>query len=337
MAKQNVRASLVIYARIPELGGWRRGSLIISKTGYRPDAMFFNGVVYTTLLNSTFQIRTYNGSKAQYKSVGSDLAVAQKLLKETQATRQIEAGQEALGIIKVKAETLKTMAEFVREYIGKKKSLSLGLSTTSIRHYEESLLLFVKLTKRELPSQVTENDVINYCDHLQREGYSAKTRKMRYTAVRGFLRSCGVIVEKVVDAATHKRLSPKIDPITDPYDPADLEKLYAACDEYHTLVYKFLLMTGLRFREANHLPWSNIDFARNMITLPAEQSVNRRYHSRKAGKMVTTAVESKTKSRKSREIPLFASLRPLLLQWREQNSSDSNAQAARCRAFRASL
>jgi hypothetical protein len=166
VAKQNVRASLVIYARIPELGGWRRGSLITSKSGYRSDAMFFNGIVYSTLVNHTYQIRTYSGSKAQYKSVGSDLAVAQKLLKETQATRQIEAGQEALGIIKVKTESPKTIAELAREYIAKKKSPSLNLSQTSIRHYEESLLLFAKLTKRELPSQVTENDVISYCDQI---------------------------------------------------------------------------------------------------------------------------------------------------------------------------
>jgi hypothetical protein len=29
---------------------------------------------------------------------------------------------------------------------------------------------------------------------------------MRYTVVRGFLRHCGVAVEKVIEVSTHKRL-----------------------------------------------------------------------------------------------------------------------------------
>ena len=175
------------------------------------------------------------------------------------------------------------------------------------------------MSKRELPSEVTEDDVIRYCDHLKRDGYSAKTRKMRYTAVRGFLRNCGVVVEKIIDPSTHKRLAPRIDQDTQGYAQADLDKLFAACDEYHALVYQFLLATGMRYREANHLTWNNVDFSRNVINLAGEQKVNRRFRSRKAGKMVNAAIVSKTKSRKGREIPIFASLRPMLLKWRQQN------------------
>ena len=176
------------------------------------------------------------------------------------------------------------------------------------------------MCKREFPPEVTKGDIISYCDHLKRDGYSAKTRKMRYTAIRGFLRSCGVVPEKLIDPATHKRLAPRIDQDIDPYNPADLERLYAACDEYHALVYRFLLATGLRYREANHLTWAAIDFGRWVINLAGEQRVNRRFRSRKTGKMVNAAVEFKTKSRKSREIPIFPSLRPLLLEWRKQHT-----------------
>ncbi len=273
-----------------------------------------------TVSSPIFQIRTYSGSKAKYTSVGPDLAAALDILKKVQATRQLEAAQEALGIIVPKeAPKGKTLAELVKEYIAKKRSPSLDLSETSVRHYEDSLPAFVALSKRELPSEVTESDIINYCDHLKRDGYSAKTRKMRYTAVRGFLRSCGVVPEKLIDPATHKRLAPRIDQDIDPYSSADLERLYATCDEYHALVYKFLLATGLRYREANHLTWAAIDFDRWVINLAGEQRVNRRFRSRKSGKMVNAAVEFKTKSRKSREIPVFPSLRPLLLEWRKQN------------------
>lgn len=319
MAKQNVKASLIVYARIPDLGGWRRGSLVASKTGYRPDAMFFNGTVYSTP-NPTFQIRTYEGSKAKYTTTGSDLTQALETLKKVKATRQLEAAQETLGIAvpkAVKVEAPKTLAEQVREYIEKKKSPSLNLSETSIRHYEDSLLQFVKTAKREFASQVTEEDVIRYLDFLTAQGYSPKTRTMRYTALRGFLRSCGVQVEKVIAPSTHKRLAIKIATNTDPYNQADVEKLYAACDEYHRVVFQFLMATGLRYREANHLTWSNVDFTRSVVVVPREQKVNRKYRSRQTGKMVSKAVEFEPKSRKGREVPIFGSLRPLLLKWRE--------------------
>jgi integrase len=142
---------------------------------------------------------------------------------------------------------------------------------------------------------------------------------MRYTALRGFLRQCGVQVDKIIDPSTHKRLAVKIATNTAPFDQADLERLYAVCDEYHRIVFQFLLATGLRYREANHLTWSNVDFTRNVIVVPREQKVNRKYRSRQTGKTVTAAVEFQSKSRRGREVPIFASLRPLLLRWRERH------------------
>ena len=206
----------------------------------------------------------------------------------------LESANETLGIVTPEAEPEEkpnTLAELVAEYIAKKESPSLNLSKTSIRHYKDSLLEFVKMAHRDSPSQVTEADVIRYIDHLQKGGYAQKTRVMRYTALRGFLRWCGVQVEKVIDPSTHKRLAVKIATHTDPYDPADLAKRYAACDEYHWVVFQFLMATGLRYREANHLTWSNVDSNRNVIIVPREQKVNRKYRSRKTGKMVTAAVE----------------------------------------------
>jgi integrase len=318
MAKSNVKASLIVYASLPNLG-WRRGSLVPAKTGYKPNAMSFNGREYA-VPTPKYQIRTYDGSKAVYASVGHDLTEALDTLKRVQATRQLEAAQETLGIVIPKpTETAKTLAVLVDEYIAKKKSPSLNLSKSSIKYYQQSLLGFIKLVNREFPSQVTEDDVIRYVDFLAAEGYSQKTRTMRYTALRGFLRFCGVQVEKVIDLSTHKRLAVKIATKTDPYDMADLEKLFAVCDARHCVVFQFLLLTGLREREASHLTWSNVDFNRNVIIVPREQRVNRKYRSRQTGKMVSKAVEFEPKSRKAREVPIFASLRPMLEAWREQH------------------
>lgn len=143
MARHNVRASLIVYARLGDLG-WRRGSLVKTKTGFRNNAMLLNGVIYP-VESPTFQIRRYEGSKAVYTSVGTDLQAAQAQLREYQNVRQIEVSRAALGYTVEKAEKTKTLAEQLSEYLQKKKSPSLKLSDTAIRHYEDTLPAFVRM------------------------------------------------------------------------------------------------------------------------------------------------------------------------------------------------
>jgi integrase len=341
--KKNRAASLVRYGKIDNLG-WRRGSIVSSKNGrVKPDAMVYDGKEYRIPASSHYQIRHHEGNKAVYVTVGSDFEVAQSSLATFTASRDLEAAKAALGIITPKAaETPKTLAEHLAEYLAKKKSLSLELSEASIRLYTTTLTGFVRHCGRVCASEVTEGDVVSYLTKLMTDGfaekvsisgadgrkirvdgktkgYSKKSRVMRYTAIRGFLRSCGVQVERIIGADTHKRLAAKPDANTDPYTQEELDRFFSACDDKHRLIFTLLLSTGLRFREANHLTWANVDFKRNVITLQGEQKVNRHYHSRKAGKMVTAAIKSKTKNRKGREVPIFPSLRPQLLKWREQN------------------
>ncbi|MGB6689953.1 MAG: site-specific integrase [Terracidiphilus sp.] len=111
----------------------------------------------------------------------------------------------------------------------------------------------------------------------------------------------------------------KPDANTDPYTQAELDRLFAACDDYHRTVFTFLLQTGLRYREASHLLWTNIDFARGVINVPGEQTVNREFFSRKNGKRDVAAVEFKSKSRKGRAVPIFAGVKAILLKWRAQH------------------
>ena len=222
MAKGNVRASLIVYARLSD--GWRRGSLVKSKsepTGFRPNAMVFKGTTLT-VEDPNYLIRTYEGSKAKYTSAGHDLTAALELLKDKQATIAKDAADARLGIVRPKPEEKgKTLADLAAEYVAEKKSPSLELSATSTRHYEDALTGtngFVTIVNREFPSEVTKADIIRYIDHLKSQGYSPKTCKMRYGCVRGFLDTCGVVVKKLIDKATHKRLSPAIETDTTAYD-----------------------------------------------------------------------------------------------------------------------
>jgi integrase len=308
MAKQNHKASIVVYARLD--CGWRRGSLIETRNNrIKENAMLYNGVEYSTP-NPTYQIRTYVGSQAKYTTVGNDLAAAQATLGRYTATRQIESANEALGIIpEQKPEEKKSLTTLVGEYLAEKKSPALGLSRTMIGTYEVTLTEFLNLSKRVYADEVTGKDITDYVDRLKLDGYGQKVRSMRYTALRGFLRRVGVDVDRLIDKSTSRRLMQKPETKTDPFSKHEIDTLLAHCDPYYRMVFSLLLMTGLRREEGAHLTWANVHFDRNEIAIPASQSIN------KGGKVL----KFNTKSKKSRIVPLFGSLKAELLKWREQH------------------
>jgi integrase len=306
----NKVATLVRNANLEGVG-WRRGTLIQSKNGRIKDGfMLYNGVEYPAP-NGTYQIRHYVGSKAAYVTVGNDLDAALVMLERLNATRAKEAAEITLGIAPapMPEEDRKTVAVLASDYIAKKKSPSQGLTRTSTRLYENTLNAFVSHVKRQYVADVTETDVTSFIDSLIQKGYAQKSRAMRYTVVRGFLRNSGVVIEKLIEPAVHKRLSSKPDADTEPYTKAQLEKLFEACTPYYKMVFTLLLHTGMRFREASHLTWQNIKWDEGKIFVPGDQRVTNR------GKVK----EFQTKSRKGRKIPMYPSLRVALQVWREQN------------------
>ena len=304
-------ATLIQNANLPGIG-WRRGNLIKSKNGrFKPGYMLYSGQEYAAP-NGTYQIRTFEGTKVKYTPVGDDLEVALSILEKLNATRQMNAAKTILGIVvpePEEKEERKTLAELVQKYINKKKSPSQGLGYASIHLYEATLNSFLAQVKRQYVADVIEEDVTRYCDALKSQGFSQKTRLMRYTVVRGFLRHCGVAVEKVIEVSTHKRLSAKPDLHTEPYTDRDLEKLFAVCTPYYKVVFTLLLSTGMRFREASHLIWTNVLWEENKINVPGSQRVTNK------GKVV----EFQTKTRRGRKVPMFPSLKTMLLEWRKQH------------------
>ena len=308
----NRTATLIRNANLPGIG-WRRGTLIQSKNGrIKPDAMLYNGGEYPAP-QGTYQIRTYQGTKAVYVTVGNDLDAAMAMLERLNATRDKAAGETILGIApapKPEPETRKTLAELAAAYIAKKKSPSQGLSRTSTHLYETTLNTFVKsCAKRVYASDLTEEDITGFCDHLVKQGYAPKSRAMRYTLIRGFLQTCGVDLKALIESSTHKRLGAKPEADTEPYTRAQVEKLLAVCAPYYKMVFTLLLQTGMRFREASHLTWANVLWDEGKISVPGNQRITNR------GKVK----EFQTKNRKGRKIPLYPSLRAALLEWRQQH------------------
>jgi integrase/recombinase XerD len=53
------------------------------------------------------------------------------------------------------------------------------------------------------------------------------------------------------------------------YDPAELDKFFAHCTAFQTLVFKTLLMSGLRKQEMENLEWRNVNFTAGTIAVKA--------------------------------------------------------------------
>ena len=318
MAKIDCTASLVIYGKVPELG-WRRGGIVIAKNGLpKPGVMLISGREVTAP-NFVFQIRRYVDRKAVYTAVGKDYPTAKSLLERTQVTRLRESLDAKLGIVQPKSALelaaeeadrqaqRRTLHQFAEGYFGKKKNLGVD----SVALYRDTVLPFAAYCGKKFLEDVTGQDVVDWCDSLRAAGYAPRTIQTRYSTLRGFLRACGLNLSILIDHSAHRRLSRKPEPQTEPYTEEQIERLLANCDPYYRLVFTLLLSTGLRYREASHLTWRQIDWSRNKIRVEGSLQV----HHAKTKKVVSF----KTKTGKGRDVPLFASLKVMLQEWRERN------------------
>jgi integrase len=120
---------------------------------------------------------------------------------------------------------------------------------------------------------------------------------------------CDIDPKKLIDAATHNALRKLPDLDTTPYTKTEVEKLLAVCSPYYRMVFTLLLNTGMRRREAANLTRENLRWDAGQIFVPGEQSIV------KKGKVNVF----KSKARRGRMIPLYASLRSALLEWLKLN------------------
>lgn len=302
-------AALIRNVNIPNVG-WRRGTIIKAKNGkYKPNAIWYDGKEFE-VEGGVYQVRHYLGGLAKYVSVGNDLETAFDLFEKFQASRQLESAEKKLGIKQpMPEEKQKTLAELVAAFVEAKKSPSQGLTYASKHLYEATLTAFAKHTKKEFVKEVAEKDVTGFIDHLIEEGYAPATCAMKYGVLRGFLASCGVDPSKLINLQTHKNLKKKPQPNRKPFTESQLEKLFAACPEYYKMVFTLLLNTGMRFREASHLTWENINWDEEKIFVPGYQHITNR----------GVVKEFKSKNRTGRDIPMYPTLKKALEAWREKN------------------
>lgn len=307
----NHTVSLLRYAKLPDIG-WRRGKAIIGKTGkLTPDYMLIgkrNEKLKVYAPEGRYELRYFDGNRPRYKDVGNDPGEALEQLKQAQSELKLKnAAKDAGFVIPLpKQAKRKTLAEFGREFLEHKKSPSLGLSEDTINLYTAIVEEFVPVSGKTYSADVTEADVIRYCDVLDKR-YSDRVRATRYKSLRGFLFYCEVEPKRLISASVHKRLKSYEKKKIRIYSGGEIATLLGVCDSYHHMLFMVALLTGMRDRELAHLLWQQVDFEANLIRLQD-------YVIQHKGKTITF----KLKDGEARDIPIFPVLREQLLRWRKE-------------------
>src|SRR5271163_145249 len=267
----NETITLLRSAKLHGLG-WRRGQAVIGKTGkVKPDFIFLGRGRKKQEVHAPeghYVLRYYDGRRPRYKKLGNDPSEALDELQRAKAELKFKNAAKSAGYILPAPIPVKrkSLAEYARDFLEQKRSPSLKLDEDTIKLYTVIVEEFVRVCGKAVAEDITETDVIRYCDGLDKR-YSDGVRARRYTSLRGFLFYCGLEPKRLITPSVHKRLKSFEKKKVRIYSGVELTALLAICDPYHHALFMVALLTGLRDDELAHLLWQQVDFEANVIRL----------------------------------------------------------------------
>ncbi len=121
-------------------------------------------------------------------------------------------------------------------------------------------------------ADLNRRDLLTYLDGLGTAGNSKHTLANKYVRICAMLRHHGIVVTKAGDRPTFTKRLPQV------YDDADLKRFFAACDPHQRVLFKTLLMTGLRESEVQYLEWSDLENGMTVLHVQAHPGFEPKTH-----------------------------------------------------------
>jgi len=172
------------------------------------------------------------------------------------------------------------------------------LDKDTIDHYHRVVPEFIACVGRTYAREITKQDLKNWIA-AQRQRVSHRTICNLYVSIACFLKFCGI---------DHKMLLPRgerpvpVEETPECYEQDEMTKFFfVITDERDALFFEFLLKTGVREREGTNLEWIDLNLGPN----PTVKIQNKEGF--------------RTKTGKSRTIPLEHSIAGKLTVWHENN------------------
>jgi integrase/recombinase XerD len=211
-----------------------------------------------------YAIEWYEDGKRRRLNVGTDAAdaLARMLKKQAQLTA-IAEGVE----VKI-AEPKKPIADAIAVYLYDVRTTRSPMTCAAYRLSLDNFIaaLTEYAPQKKFLEQIDRTDLLNLQRYLKRQGLSERTIFNRFVNVTIFLKAQGI--DKIVSKRDRPR---KLKQEPESYDDDQLKQFFAVCDEEERVFFQFLLMTGLRKKEAAYVYWSDVDLKHGVVRVTAKR------------------------------------------------------------------
>jgi integrase/recombinase XerD len=145
----------------------------------------------------------------------------------------------------------------------KKKKTVVGYEH-NLKQFHESLDKKIRFT-----DEITKRTLSDFRDFLANKGYEARTQHNRLMTVLSLLKKNKLKTDFSLSADLPEF---EEEPVV-PYEPAELQKLFAGMKPEEFIRYKFFLGTACREKEVTYAAWQDIDFARGIYHIRRKPDV----------------------------------------------------------------
>jgi len=252
-------------------------------------------------LEGVYHLRFEVNGKRYWENVGCDLrsAEAQQKIRDGELSlNKPVANQEPAKLTLVEQK-----ARFLEQKQLTKKQDGSRLDTETLSAYEQQVSEFLSvLGKKTLyAEQIDGMDLRRYMEKLAERGLTHRTICNHYTSIATFLKFCGVDHKELLPL--HERPRPD-DGDPEAYTEEEMIKFLSSVSrERDRLAFEFLLKTGAREREMTCCLWTDITGGQ----YPAVKFQNH------------LELSFRTKTGKSRVVPLEKGLYLRLMMWKAKN------------------
>lgn len=196
-------------------------------------------------VKGTYYLRTWEGGKEMWQSLGSDPSVAKVAV--------IRKEREFNGAAPVTGS--QTLREAIDMFLDRR---ALKQDANAIKRWRWELGRLEKLTAKLYLKDIDRTDVEAYWRSFKDDGAAPRTIYNRVQSLLTFLKDVGR------SGVLPKEAMPEFDEkVVDYYNetnPTELDSFFAACTPEERVAFMFFLYTGCREREVMFACWNEISF-----------------------------------------------------------------------------
>lgn len=247
----NLKVSLM--RRVKTDNGWKHYPAVYAANGrVKPFMSIVSGEEVRHEIGY-YELRYYKGATIVYQSLPDATpaeAEAKRKRKESELRIVVDAVEAGIKVVPPDPKR-RLLVDALKQFLA--DTLDRG-STEAEEVYRLACDEFLRVIDHRYVDELTPDDVVKFQRVLKDRGMGKRTVSNRHNSVKAFWFYLGFDAKELSKPPKFDKTTPEI--YTD-RELKDLDK--AVSDPRLSLLYRFLLQTGAREREAMHLEWNNID------------------------------------------------------------------------------